>query len=655
MTDKRRHLLTASSLAVFVLALVQPALSAWRATGPFGGEAGLVRVIPKDKGAVIAGTRVGLLFVSANGGASWTNLHFPAEFAGTLHALEVDPRSSGVWYAGMEGDHPWTSGVFKTTDAGHSWELLPATKGFAVWSLALYPANPDTIAAGTADGVYLSKNGGANWARISPAGDPELRPVVSLAFHPSNDAILYAGTTHLPWATTNGGASWQSIHNGMLDDSDVFSIQVDPRDPSRVFSSACSGVYGSTDAAANWKRFPTPSGAFRTHFVAELSIANDTRRGRVLFAGTTEGLLKSDTGGQTWRKVSPLSVKSAAFDPWVPGRVFFASTSGGVLLSVDGGSTLRESNFGFADRNFTALAGAGDALYASTVYEPGGEGVYRTDSQALRWARAGVPANDQIVLLACVPGRALSDAHTLFAAGYHSLMKSTDSGKTWAEQPSPQPGSRVTALTALEGNVVLAGTDQGLYRSTGAANWTLVAPGPVRALQSRSAITASGALASDDRGATWRTCANPAGQWTALAFEPGSGAAALAATTSGLFRSTDGCRSWTAVHDGLRDGTVSIVLFHPTRAGEAFATQAGAVFHSTDGGLHWSPVEDDGHHDFYPTSLFVLPAAPDRLFALLPRRGVYSVLIPVHAALERNSGTHSPTQQREETIHVAHN
>src|SRR5689334_4891381 len=71
----------------------QRAKAEWRATGPFGGDAEVIRVVPKVKDLVIAAARNGLIYTSSNGGASWTNVAFPAQFAGVLHALEVDPRS----------------------------------------------------------------------------------------------------------------------------------------------------------------------------------------------------------------------------------------------------------------------------------------------------------------------------------------------------------------------------------------------------------------------------------------------------------------------------------------------------------------------------------------------------------------------------------
>jgi photosystem II stability/assembly factor-like uncharacterized protein len=99
---------------------------------------------------------------------------------------------------------------------------------------------------------------------------------------------------------------------------------------------------------------------------------------------------------------------------------------------------------------------------------------------------------------------------------------------------------------------------------------------------------------------------------------------ALAATSEGMFRSTDRCGSWTKVSQGLLADTVSVVLFHPTRTGEAFASQGGHVLRSDDAGLHWFPLNDEGRGASWPSALLVLPAAPERLFALFPRRGIFS-------------------------------
>ncbi len=641
-----------SAFALVALFAVPATISAsWLATGPFGGDADIVRAIPHAKGRVVAAAHNGLIFTSDNGAASWKNLPFPAQFSGVLHALEIDPNSPNTWYAGVESEIGRISGVYKTTDAGATWAQLPGTAGIGVWSLALFPADTSVVAAGTSTGVFISHDAGATWKHITQDGDTEIRPVVSLAFHPTESKILYAGTTHLPWRTMDGGASWESIHTGMIDDSDVFSIQVDAKNPSHVMASACSGVYNSMDGGSRWSHLETPPGAFRTHFVAI-----DPRHDGVVFAGTTDGLLKSVNGGHAWRKVSPYSVHSLAFDPGLDGRVFFAATSGafpgGLLVSNDEGSTLRESNTGFTNRSFTTLSGSGLALYSSSVYEAGSGGAYRTENLAARWDKAAVPAGDQLVQMTAAP----DDPKRLYAAGYHGISESKDGGLHWTPRRMPDGATAVSALLPLSKGVLLAATPSGVFRSADGSSWTKVSgesmqPGTLSLQRSGNAVAAltnSGAIASMDGGITWKSCGTTGvqGPWYGLAFDMQSAnvlnsansTVALAATPAGLFRSTNGCATWTAVHDGLDRQTVSLVLFHPTRPREAFASQGGRVFVSTDGGQRWLPLDDETAGNAGPASLVILSAAPDTLFALYPRRGVYSTGIGMWTAAAEKSG-----------------
>jgi photosystem II stability/assembly factor-like uncharacterized protein len=249
--------------------------------------------------------------------------------------------------------------------------------------------------------------------------------------------------------------------------------------------------------------------------------------------------------------------------------------------------------------------------------------VYRTDNFGARWERTG--AAPEIRLMSAAPDQ----PGTLYAAGYHGLLKSKDGGKTWTEKAGPSGASQLTALLALPHEALLAATSQGLFRSTDGVGWQMAATGAISTLelsgnQMVTALSAHGAFASADAGITWKTCGEPSSStvWYCLAFDSGNTHTALAGTSAGLFRSTDDCASWTRVTGGLLADTVGVVLFHPTRAEEAFASQDGVVFRSVDGGRNWQPLDDDNSIKIWPVALVVLPELPDRLYALFPRRGV---------------------------------
>src|SRR5207247_1189491 len=93
------------------------------------------------------------------------------------------------------------SGIFKSTDGGASWATVNnglswSSHGFtyvpAVRVLAIDPKNPDTIYAGTDEGVFTSVNGGGSWKPVT-SGMPT-RSVTSLTINPENPNQVYAGT-----------------------------------------------------------------------------------------------------------------------------------------------------------------------------------------------------------------------------------------------------------------------------------------------------------------------------------------------------------------------------------------------------------------------------------------------------------------------------
>ena len=145
--------------------------------------------------------------------------------------------------------------------------------------------------------------------------------------------IIYAGTWHLPWKTTDGGKNWHNIKKGVIDDSDVFSIIVDPTQPKIVFASACSGIYKSENAAELFKKIQgIPSTARRTRVLKQDPANHD-----VVYAGTTEGLYKTLDGGKSFQRMTgpDVIVNDVFVDPQDSNHVLVAADRGGVLMSQD--------------------------------------------------------------------------------------------------------------------------------------------------------------------------------------------------------------------------------------------------------------------------------------------------------------------------------
>jgi photosystem II stability/assembly factor-like uncharacterized protein len=627
-----------------------PAWAGWQAVGPFGGAAAVVAVDPHHPDTVLAATSNALLFRSTDAGGHWSALPFSPQLRSVLHAFALDPRQADTYFAAISGDSPEYSGLFRTRDAGSSWDALPGLRGKEVWSIALWPADSKVIAAGTRGGVYLTRDGGDSWLRISSPSNADMEVVVSLAFDPNDSNVLYAGTPHLPWKTTDGGLSWRSAHAGMLDDSDVFSIQVDATRPMQVFASACSGIYNSQNGGASWTKLTGARGAsYRTYFVAE-----DPREPGVVFAGTTHGLVKSGDGGKTWRQLSVHVTRWVAFDSLHPRRIFVATDDAGILRSDDEGETLAAVNEGFCNRHLPSLAVAGGALFTNTIYDPSSGGVFRLPAGGGAWEQTA-PASrllGQQVLALATDG---ANPARLYAAGFSALITSPDAGKSWTPLPGVFGSARVTALLGPDtgAEYMLAATDRGLFRSVdGGRLWqTSELPSPLPPLRRlvrlgaarAAAVTASGIFLTED-GLRWRAAASLPGGAVVhdLAL---AGDALLAATSAGLLRSDDAGATWAQVSGGLDPGTIRALAVHPTRSGVLFAAQYGDVYTSQDSGRSWAKISPQ-KSGISIQQLAVLPGRADLLFALTRSQGVFALPLETLASgVSGSRGTSSGAER----------
>ncbi len=449
----------------------------WEPLGPFGGSAAIVQVDHRP-GVVVAATNNAQVYRSEDNGDSWKALPFPAQLRSNLHALVVDRRNPGVYFVGLSSETPKYSGIMRSADSGMTWERIPQPGLTAIWSIAIWSQDSRVMAAGGEHGLWLTRDGGQTWKQIAPLDIPEMNPVVSLAFDPWESNILYAGTPHLAWKTTDGGATWQSIHDKMLDDSDVFSILVDDRSRKRIFAATCGGIYRSLDRGDEWTKLAQARGAsYRTYHLAQ-----NLQQPNVLLAGTSLGLIKSVDSGNNWKKLSSQSTRWIAFDPEQPNRVFIATDEAGLLRSDDGGETFQEINQGFTNRRFAELTTVENSLYVSTLSAGGGAILRLSDSDAgwkdLRATpQPEEPATPEPFLQ---DNLRVHDAVTtkngdLLAATSRGLAKSRNAGLTWHLEAGTLQGTSVSALCRhpAQPGVLFASTFGGIFLSRdGGGTWT---------------------------------------------------------------------------------------------------------------------------------------------------------------------------------------
>jgi len=472
-----------------------------------------------------------------------------------------------------------------------------------------------------------------------------MRVITAVAFDPSNRDVIYAGTPHLPWKTTDGGKTWNSIHEGMLDDSDVFSIFIDPDSPQRLLASACSGIYRSDTGGARWVKFSgIPASHRRTHVVRR-----HPARPNVIFAGTTLGLLRSTDGGATFKQLNQLHILSMVFHPARPDVIYMATEQAGLWRSDDGGVTAVAVNLGFVSRKVLNVTTAGPAqgggrLYLNTIQDGAAGGVFTSSDGGINWtlaANADRVGDNHLHHLAGHP----TDPDSVFAANQRSLYRTVDGGRSWKSVPLPTPvkggpvvvsAMAVLPQTGAPGGVqVLLGTQQGLYRGgADGRSWTLAgvtkADRTPRVLSVTSAgprvvvRTSSALYLSDDSGQTWRPLSLllPTSVVYDIALSEDPRDPILLATAKGLYASGDQGRSWSLVRGGLDDGTVSAVRFQPGRRGAAWLVRFGHLFESRDSGKTWRAYPAGEIAESSIRALFVGRDATGSIIAITPDIGV---------------------------------
>ena len=346
----------------------------WRLIGPFrGGRVDAVTGDPTKPLVFYFGAVNGGVWKTVNAGASWDNITDGKSDISSVGAITVAPSDPNVIYVGtgesqLREDLTYGTGVYRSTDAGETWQNLGLAETHQITSIRVHPANPDiayVAAIGHAfgpnpeRGVFRTIDGGKSWKKVLFLNDST--GATDLSLDPTNPRILFAsmwkfqrspwgmeaggGRSGL-WKSTDGGDTWKDLStNPGMPKAPLGKIGVDvsPANPRRIYASVeakdtLGGIFRSDDGGENWSRVNGQQ-QFQVRPWYYSAVTADPINENTLYVMNL-GVWKSIDAGRTFSRIRVPhgDTHQMWVDPKNSDRLINANDGGGTV-SLDGGRT----------------------------------------------------------------------------------------------------------------------------------------------------------------------------------------------------------------------------------------------------------------------------------------------------------------------------
>jgi len=302
---------------------------------PRGGRVVAVTGDPVDPATFYFGAVAGGIWKTTDAGTTWECVSDGFLRTSSVGALEVAPSARNVVYAGMgettiRTDVSYGDGVYRSTDGGRTWKQMGLAATRHIGKIVVHPRNADVVyvaALGHAfgpnpeRGVYRSRDGGETWSLVLHKSDRAGAADISMDVQ--NPGILYASI-------------WQAR-----------------RMPWKMESGGeDSGLWRTMDGGETWTEISRANGLPASGLLGKIGVAaSPARAGRVwaLVEHKEEGgLYRSDNFGESWQLVCgdlalrrrPWYYMHVVADPQDADTVYVSNLS--LHRSTDGGVTFTE-------------------------------------------------------------------------------------------------------------------------------------------------------------------------------------------------------------------------------------------------------------------------------------------------------------------------